>query len=51
VLVNDPAAANAQAGQLAYSREDLDRVWLQKGGVAYVLEAVPQRRQSPQPRS
>lgn len=40
VLVNDPAAENAQAGQLAYAREDLETVWLARGGTSYVLEPL-----------
>jgi len=40
VLVNDPAAATAQAGQLAYAREDLETVWLARGGTSYVLEPL-----------
>jgi hypothetical protein len=43
VLVNDPAAISRQAGQLAYFREDLETVWLARGGTAYVLEAIEQR--------
>ena len=38
-LVNDPAADTANAGQIAYSRDDLETVWMKRGGTAYVLEA------------
>lgn len=37
VLVNDPAAETAEGGQLTYSLDDLSRVWLMNGGLAYVL--------------
>ena len=35
--VNDPAGKTADAGQLRYPRAALKKVWLQRGGVAYVL--------------
>lgn len=35
--VNDPAAPTAAAGMLKYRCEDLERVWLRRSGVAYVL--------------
>lgn len=37
VHVNDPAAANAEEGMLVYSCEDLETVWMGKGGTAYVI--------------
>jgi len=37
VLVNDPAAATERSGLLAYTRSDLERVWLRRGGTSYVL--------------
>ena len=37
VHVNDPAAADPAEGVVTYAREDMERVWLGKGGVAYVL--------------
>jgi beta-lactamase class A len=37
VEVNDPAAATAQAGQVTYRREDLEKVWFARGGTAYVI--------------
>lgn len=38
VLVNDPAARTPEAGVTTYRREDMERVWLQRGaGTAYVL--------------
>ncbi|QOJ13446.1 MAG: DUF1460 domain-containing protein [Planctomycetia bacterium] len=44
VLVNDPAAPDAAAGQLAYHRDDLERAWMRAtGGVAYVLLEPPQQ--------
>ena len=40
VLVNDPAVATAEKGQLAYRRPDLEQVWMRAaGGTAYVLLA------------
>jgi len=38
VLVNDPAASNRAEGIVKYAREDMQRVWLDRGGVAYVLQ-------------
>ena len=44
-LVNDPAAATAGLGQLAYARADLETVWMARGGTTYVLQATkPQER-------
>jgi hypothetical protein len=37
VLVNDPAAPAAEAGLLTYARDELEEVWMRKGGTAYVL--------------
>ena len=37
VEVNDPAAPDAAKGQVRYSRADLETVWLDRGGTAYVL--------------
>lgn len=37
VHVNDPAADTAQAGQATYRREDMEKVWLARGGIGYVL--------------
>jgi hypothetical protein len=42
VLVNDPAAADATKGQTTYRREQLDKVWLARGGTAYVF--LPKER-------
>ncbi len=39
-LVNDPAAATAELGQLAYTRADLETVWMARGGTTYVLEPM-----------
>lgn len=38
LLVNDPAAVNGQQGQVVYARGELERVWLARGGTAYVFE-------------
>jgi D-alanyl-D-alanine dipeptidase len=44
VLVNDPAAGDAESGLLTYHRSDLERVWWEaRGGTAYVLLPRPQR--------
>ena len=37
VLVNDPAAATPEKGQKSYLRRELERVWLDRGGTAYIL--------------
>jgi beta-lactamase class A len=37
VEVNDPAAATAAAGQITYPRAALERCWLRRTGLAYVL--------------
>lgn len=37
VAVNDPAAVTAAEGVVEYAREDLDVVWLRRGGTSYVL--------------
>lgn len=37
VCVNDPAADSAKDGQTTYKREDMDKVWLARGGVGYIL--------------
>jgi hypothetical protein len=42
VLVNDPAAATRELGQLTYRRDQLERVWLARGGTSYVL--LPKER-------
>lgn len=39
-LVNDPAAVDAEHGQVTYRRDQIEHVWMQRGGTAYVLEAV-----------
>lgn len=41
VFVNDPAASAAATGQVKYSRRDLQVVWLDRGGTAYVLLEKP----------
>jgi len=35
--VNDPAARTAQAGVVTYASQDMQKVWLDHGGVGYVL--------------
>jgi len=37
VLVNDPAARTREKGQCTYLRRELEKVWMEKGGTAYVL--------------
>jgi Peptidase_C39 like family len=37
VLVNDPAAESLETVARTYRREDLERCWMQAGGVAYAL--------------
>lgn len=37
VLVNDPAGEDAATGRVTYLREELDVVWLARGGTAYVI--------------
>ncbi len=39
VRVNDPAASTPQAGQLVYRRDQLERVWMARGGTSYVILA------------
>jgi len=39
VEVNDPAAPAAATGVTTYSREELEAVWLRRGGTAYVFLA------------
>lgn len=42
VFVNDPAAVDASGGVTVYRRDDLERVWLARGGTAYVF--LPRER-------
>ncbi len=44
VLVNDPAARTADSGMATYFREDMDKAWLDHGGVGYVLTEPPPAR-------
>lgn len=37
VHVNDPAAKTIEAGVVTYQKEDMQKVWLDHGGVGYVL--------------
>jgi len=37
VHVNDPATSDPAKGVTTYAREDMERVWLGRGGVAYIL--------------
>lgn len=41
VFVNDPAVADPAQAAVVYAREDLEAVWLARGGTAYVLLARP----------
>lgn len=41
-LVNDPAAIDAEHGQLTYKRSELETCWLARGGTAYVLLPRPE---------
>ncbi len=38
VCVNDPAAVDAAQGVAVYDREQMEEVWLNQGGVAYLIE-------------
>ncbi len=40
VHVNDPAGRTAEDVPRVYSREDLARVWIENGGVAYLLDST-----------
>ncbi len=42
IHVNDPAAPTQKQGRATYRRDELDEVWLRRGGTAYVLLA-PER--------
>ncbi len=42
VLVNDPAAQTVEQGVTTYKRADMDKVWLARGGVGYIL--LPAKR-------
>jgi len=37
VLVNDPATSDVAKGMCTWSREDLEVVWMGRGGLAYLL--------------
>lgn len=37
VIVNDPIASSAKSVRLIYNRDELTRIWLRSGGVAYVI--------------
>lgn len=41
VHVNDPAVSDPARAMMVYAREDLDVVWLQRGGTAYILLEKP----------
>lgn len=42
-LVNDPAARDAEHGQITYARAELEACWMGHGGVAYVLLPRPEK--------
>jgi len=44
VLVNDPAAAGDDTVRRRYLRSELERVWLQRAGMGYVLFPPPRAR-------
>ncbi len=41
VHVNDPAVSDPALAKVVYARSDLDVVWLQRGGTAYILLEKP----------
>ena len=43
VLSNDPATSDPARGRCVWSRKDLETVWMERGGVAYVLLAPAKR--------
>jgi hypothetical protein len=45
VCVNDPAAPDAKSGQTTYARADMQTVWLDRGGTAYLLGPREEARQ------
>jgi hypothetical protein len=40
-VVNDPAVSEPKDGRRTYRRADLERVWMERGGTAYVLLPKP----------
>jgi hypothetical protein len=44
VHINDPAGKTMQAGVTTYAREDVQKIWLNRGGVAYVLTGPAKAR-------
>lgn len=40
-VVNDPAVPDPGAARRTYRRDELETVWMRRGGTAYVLEARP----------
>ena len=50
VIVNDPAAKDAESGRRTYRREQVEQVWLRrKGGTAYILLPPPEPEQTTLP--
>ncbi len=41
VLINDPAASTPEQGITKYYREDMERIWMDRGGVGYILLPPP----------
>jgi hypothetical protein len=37
VIVNDPIASTARSVRLVYNRNELGRIWLRSGGIAYLV--------------
>ena len=41
VFVNDPAVTDPKFAKVVYARDELEVVWLRRGGTAYILEKQP----------
>ncbi|MCY2960598.1 MAG: C39 family peptidase [Planctomycetota bacterium] len=40
-VVNDPAVSDPEGARRVYRRDEMETVWMRRGGTAYVLEARP----------